>query len=190
MPFALPEYDAAFARFMGEAMHELAAARDPLLSQIDVEEGPGAIGSVIQDQEGRDVEIEPASLEADLTMVVPAVRDGDIDALVIQLDSAAEQLREGMARTLFGALNVITNATGNVLEAKGPPTFESIYEGLEKMEWSLTDDDDLSMPTIVLSPEAMAALPPETDEQRALMEQLRQRKLRELLARRRRRRLS
>jgi hypothetical protein len=95
-----------------------------------------------------------------------------------------------MKGMLFGTLNTVTEATGNVVDAKGRPTFETIYEMLDKVDWGLTDDDKLSMPTLVMNPTDVERLPELTDDQQAKLEELQERKLNELLARRRRRRLS
>jgi hypothetical protein len=190
MPFALQEYDHAFANFIGEAIRELGRARDPILKDIELEESAGALGSMIQDQEGQDVELEPGSATTDFLMDVNAVRDGDIANLVIQIDAGAEQYRESLLKMLFGTLNTVTDATGNVVSGEGKSTFDAVYEALDRREWSLTDDDELAMPQIYMHPDAFAKVPPPTQEQLEKLEELQQRKLNELLARRRRRRLS
>jgi hypothetical protein len=170
MAFALPEYDNAFSLFVSEAMNELARVGDPLLEQIEVEERPGAPGSTFQDADGQDVDPEPGSVSADLVMDVNAVRDGDIDALVLQITLGANQLRDGLARILFGTLSTVTEATGNVVDAKGKPSFDSIYEMLDKIESGLTDDDKLSMPRSVMNPSDDEKLPELTEQQRAKLQ--------------------
>jgi len=53
--FQLQEYEAAFAEFFSDAIHELARTHDPLLAEIEWEQSPGTTASVIQDQAGEDV---------------------------------------------------------------------------------------------------------------------------------------
>ena len=84
----------------------------------------------------------------------------------------------------------MTTATGNTIDAGGAFTFEKFYEMLEMIEWTLDDDDELSHPSLVMHPEMADKLPEITPEQRARLDALKQRKHEELLARRRRRRLS
>jgi hypothetical protein len=61
---------------------------------------------------------------------------------------------------------------------------------LDTIEWSLTDDDELSLPTIVGGPDVLKRLEDVTEEERASLDELMRSKHEELLARRRRRRLS
>ena len=62
---------------------------------------------------------------------------------------------------------------------------------LEKLEWSLDEDDQLVRPEIMMHPDAFKNLPSEpTPEEQAKLDELERRKHEELLARRRRRRLS
>jgi hypothetical protein len=61
---------------------------------------------------------------------------------------------------------------------------------LDKMEWQLDENDELSTPSIVMHPDTVSKLPQATPEQVKMIKELKARKLEELLARRRRRRLS
>lgn len=188
MPFKLSDYDRAFGLFMQDSLRELAVAGDPILSQIPFEKSTGPLGSVIQDQEGRDVDLPPGAIVSETTMSLDAVREGDVETFVIELDKASAQVRDGYARGLFSALRSVTSATGNVTRANGPLTFEVMYEMLDRREWTLTEDDELSMPSFVGAPGTRSLQL--TPEQGARLAALHERKLRELLARRRRRRLS
>lgn len=171
-------------------MQELARVGHPILEQIEIVESPGALGSVFEDDEGADVDLEPARLTANLTLDVDDVREGDPWKLLLQIVTAANELRDAQLRTLLGTLNVVTEATGNVVNAQGRPTFEAVYEMLDTIEYGLTDDDKLSLPTMWVHPDTLAKLPAFTDEQQQQIADLQERKLNDLLARRRRRRLS
>jgi hypothetical protein len=91
---------------------------------------------------------------------------------------------------LIENLSDLTEHTGNVVKGSGVPTFELFYEALNSMEWSLTDEGELSLPHILMNPGMMEKLLEWTPEQEAAMDDLRRRKKEELLARRRRQRLS
>jgi hypothetical protein len=190
MPFKLPEYDDAFGRFFMEAAHELALAREPLLAQISFERSPGALGSVIEDEQGNDVDLPPGSMESEGSMRVDAIRDGDLDEFLVAVDALSEAIADGYMRHLVGTIDVVTSATGNIVDASGRPNYEAFMEALEALEWSLTDDDKLAMPSLIMNPAHVDKFPPLTDEQKRRLEELQERKLKELLAARRSRRLS
>jgi hypothetical protein len=189
VPFNVPEYESAFRTFFGEAIHEVAIARDPLLSEIPFEQSPGALGSVIQDRDGNDVDLVTEPISTEFRMSRNSAIQGDVEALLLLVDSLSEGLAKGLAESIFGSLDTVTAATGNVVDAAGKPTVEAIIETLETIELGLTEDDELSLPTIYMSPSAMEKLPPPTPEQNARIEELKKERLEELLARRRHRRL-
>lgn len=194
MPFALYEYEDAFSRFFGQTVRALARARSPLLSEMQVREVSGTLGTRVRSREGMDVELEPAGIEMDVTADLNAVRAGDLTPLQVQLDSAADQLAEGLVAFFVEGMNKVTEGTGNVVDAEGrAASFELIYEMLEKIEFSLDENDELVMPSLLMHPsqlEKLKKLGPLTPEQERSMAELKQRKREEALARRRRRRLS
>ncbi len=118
------------------------------------------------------------------------LRSADIEKFGRQLGAAAEQLAGDMVKHIIGSVDKLTHATGNVVDAKGRPAFDALYEMLDKIEWGLTDDDELSMPTLVGGSDALSKLPELNEEQQAALDDLLRRKHEELLAQRRRRRLS
>ena len=189
MPFDVPEYEQAFQTFFGEAIHEVAAVRDPLIAEIPFEQSPGAMGSVIQDQEGNDVELVPDSISTEVAISRNDVIAGNIEPLLLLIDSVSEALSKGMAERLFDSLGTVTEATGNVVDAKGKSVYDAMIEMMETIELSLDDDDKLSLPSVYMNPKTMENLPTPTPEQEARMEELKKEKLEELLARRRSRRL-
>ncbi len=191
MPFKVPEYDSAFRSFFGEAVHELAAARSGLVSEMPIEESPGALGSVIQDREGNDVDLSSKAVQMEITLDANDVRDGDPEALLLLIDSVSEQLSGGLDRSMLGFLEKVTDATGNVVDAGGKKfSFELYMEMLEKVELGLTEDGELSIPTLVIHPNQAAKVEPLTPEQQERPQNFKEEKLEELLARRRSSRLS
>ena len=122
MPFALYEYEDAFSRFFGQTVRALARARSPLLSEMQVREVSGTLGTRVRSREGMDVELEPAGIEMDVTADLNAVRAGDLTPLQVQLDSAADQLAEGLVGFFVEGMNKVTEAraTSSMLKAGRP----------------------------------------------------------------------
>jgi hypothetical protein len=191
MPFALPDYDLACAHVVSDVTQAIARAGNPVLSQIKVVPMTGTVSSVVETrgEVALDLPAEPVGFE--LGVKAGDVRDGNFEALQVKLVEASDGYAEQLAKMLYGNLDKITTATGNTFDAGGrPPTFEMVYEMLDKIEWTLDENDELSAPSLVMSPEAAAKFPQATPEQEKMIEELKARKLEELLAQRRRRRLS
>jgi hypothetical protein len=193
MPFVLPEYDVPFERFVHEAVSELARQRSPLLAQIPRETVSGASGSVVDQRDGDPLELTSEPVEYGYSMNAEAVREGDFDAFMVQLDSASDELAEGLVGLLVSSMTKITDYTGQKVDAGGEFSVEVVYEAYEQMEWALGDDGEICIPQMVMHPDLakrVAELPPQTDEQKVRFEALKARKNEEALARRRSRRLS
>ncbi len=194
MPFALYEYDAAFTAVFDETVGILARGRSPMLSQIRFAKTSGPLGSRVRTRDGMDVELEPGETTAEITTDLRAVRAGDYTALYCDFDKASEDMAKGLVGLLVQSMSAVTEATGNVTDVGGRPlSFEVIYEMLEKMEFSLDENDELVLPAIFVNPDTakkFESLPPATPQQEEKMDALKERKRQEALARRRRRRLS
>src|SRR5690349_16808507 len=136
MPFALPEYDVAFARFIGDVVRELARARDPLLAMVRFEETSMALGTRIQDREGADVDLPGTTTEFEMSTGVADVRNGNLEPLTVQADRAADEYARQLVKHFVSTMDKVTEATGNVVDAGGKPmTFDKFYEMLDQMEW-------------------------------------------------------
>jgi hypothetical protein len=191
VPFALPEYDLACAQVISDVTKSMARASDPVLSQIKVVPMKSTVSSVVETrgEVALDLPAEPIGFE--LGVKAEDVRDGNVEALQMRLVEAADGYAKQLAKMLYGSLDEISTATGNTLDAGGrPPTFEMLYEMLDKIEWTLDENDELSTPNLVMHPDTASKLPQPTTEQVKMIEELKARKLEELLAKRRRRRLS
>lgn len=190
MPFALPEYESAFTTFMAATVQGLARSRSAILSVIEVEEQRSTVASRIRDRHGLDVELPEQTAGFAMTIDAGAVRATDVEAFVLEADRASEALEEDLSSMLFGTMNTITEATGNVVTSSGGLSFDAFYDALDRMEWSLTDDGELSLPSVIMHPDDLKNVPEPTGEQLEKIEALKRRKHEELLARRRHRRLS
>jgi hypothetical protein len=190
MPFQLPEYDQAFASFVHEGVTALARARSPMLAQTRRETSPGTGGSVVEMRGGDRLEMPMKPIEYGLTMSVDAIRVGDFGALITEYDRASDELARQLVAMLVGAMEEVTDHTGQVVRSSDPVSFDAIYEGLDRMEWSLKPNGDLALPNIFMHPDAakkLEQLLPLTPEQEAKLDALKARKHEELLARRNRR---
>jgi hypothetical protein len=191
--FRLPDYDAPFRSFVNRAIHELARAKDPLLSQIRTEEVE-EVGTSRVTGELETVELPPVSAQLDISFEVDDLVAGASDNVIAMLDGVAEQHLRQVMPAFFESISRITDATGNRIEAKGEPfSPELLLEALEKIEWSFDENDEPIMPTLVVHPtlaEKIAQLPPLTPEQEKAFSDQKERKRDEYRARKRRRKLS
>lgn len=190
IPFELPEYDRAFAEFVFEVAHALVLAKSRLLRQIPSMSAPGSASSVVDARDFEQLDLPAQPVGFGVLIDLRAVRDGNFEPLIVSLNEGSDELAHNIMSLLVGTMDRVTEATGNVVRTSGEITFESIYQALDRMEWTLTDDDELSLPTIAMHPDTVKKLPVLTPEQERALEELKDRKLEELLARRRRRRLS
>jgi hypothetical protein len=194
MPFALYEYDAAFGRFFSQTMRVLAQAYSPLLAEMRFIEMPGTVGSRVRDRQGMDIVLDPGKISTEVTSDLKAVRAGDYERLYEAMHESADSMAEQLVGYFVEGMGKVTEGTGNVTDAGGRPFgFDVLYETLEKLEFSVDENDELVMPSLVMHPtqaEKLRDLPPLTDEQQRKLDELKERKREEALARRRRRRLS
>jgi hypothetical protein len=191
MPFALPDYDLACALVISHVTKDIARASDPVLSQIKVVPMKSTVSSVVETRDDMALDLPAEPIGFELGVKAEDVRDGNFEALQVKLVEAAEGYAEQLSKMLYGSLDKITTATGNTTDAEGQPfSFEMLYETLDKIEWTLDENDELSTPSLVMHPDMASKLPQPTPEQVKMIEELKARKLEELLARRRRRRLS
>jgi hypothetical protein len=194
MPFALHEYETAFGRFFSQTMRVLAQAHSPLLAQMRFDEMPGTVGSRVRDRQGMDIVLDPGKTSTAVTSDLRAVRDADYEQLYQAMFERADAMAEQLVGYFVESIGKVTEGTGNVVDAGGRPFgFEVLYETLEKLELSVDEKGELVMPSLVINPadaEKLRDLPPLTDEQQRMLDELKERKREEALARRRRRRLS
>lgn len=190
--FQLPEYDGAFARFLYTTANELARAQHPLLAQIRTETTESGASSVVDARDHEQLDLPSELVGFEMKWDRDDMVASNFDVLILGLDAASNELGEGLMSMVLKTVSAVTQSTGNVVDAGGKKfSFELLVETLEKIEWSLDDDDELVMPSIVMHPDQMKKLPSEaTPEEQAILDDLHRRKREELLAKRRSRRLS
>ena len=192
MSFHLHEYDVAFADFLYTTANELARAQHPLLAQMRTETTESGASSVVDSRGSEQLDLPSELIGFEMRWDRDDVVAGNFEALLLVLDSAANELGEKLVAKFVKTVSSVTESTGNVIHAEGKKfSFEMLVEMLETIEWSLDDDDELSMPSLLAHPDLLKNLPSEaTPEQQAILDDLHHRKEEELLAKRRRRRLS
>jgi hypothetical protein len=192
MSFQLTEYDKAFAKFLYTTANALARAQHPLLAQMRTETTESGASSVVDARDREQLDLPSELIGFEMRWDRVDVEAGNFEALLLVLDSASNDLGEKLIAQFVKTLSSVTESTGNVLHAEGKKfSFEMFVEMLEQIEWSLDDDDELSMPSLLMHPDQAKNLPSgATPEQQATLEDLKLRKKEELLAKRRRRRLS
>ncbi|WP_022929176.1 hypothetical protein [Patulibacter americanus] len=190
MPFATWELDAAFTHFVNDTLYALARARSPLLAGMGQMQTASTVSSVVSGHDGAELSLPETPVGASMTLDLEAVRTANFEQLTLELDSAAEELGKGLVELFVDTIGKVTDFTGNTIKSKGGLTFESYVEMLERIEWSLDEDDQLVKPSLVVHPDTAKKFPQGTAEQLQTIRDLEDRKHRELLARRRRRRLS
>jgi hypothetical protein len=191
MPFALPDYNLACGQVLARVTKDIARESDPVLSQIQVVPVHSTVSTVVETREDITLDLPAEPIGFGLGVKAEDVRGGNFEALQVKLVEASDEYADQLSKMLYGSLDKITTATGNTFDAEGQPfTFEMLYEMLDKVEWKLDEDDELSKPTLVMNPAMEAKLPRLTPDQGKMIENLKARKLEELRARRRRRRLS
>jgi hypothetical protein len=163
-----------------------------ILGEMRTETAEGGASSVVDSRDAEQLDLSSELVGFELRWDRDDLLSGRSDALLLQLDAAGNELGEKMMGQFVKSLGAVTESTGNKVDAGGKKfSFELLVEMLEKIEWSLDDDDELVMPSIVMHPNQMKNLPSEaTPEQEAIMDDLKRRKREELLAQRRSRRLS
>jgi hypothetical protein len=169
MPFALHEYDAAFGRFFSETMRVLAHAQSPLLAQMRFVEMPGTVGSRVRDRQGMDIVLDPGKTSTEVISDLKAVCDGDYEQLYEAMFESADAMAEQLVGYFVESMGKVTEGTGNMVDAGGRPFgFEVFYETLAKLDFSVDENDELVMPSLVMNPadaEKLRDLPALTDEQ-------------------------
>lgn len=121
------------------------------------------------------------------------IRNSNLEAHTEILMSLVEQLIVGLSRSFFLGIQEITDATGQVLDAKGSPfTFDTILDMLEKMPVEFDGEGEPKLPTIVMHPKLFESVRELkiTEEQRQRQEEILGRKKEEFYAQKRTRRLS
>ena len=192
--FSLHEYEGSFTQLAGKTVRELMAKKDPIL---------GSVKSVLSEQipivqntmpSGEVVEGKPMRTELRFALEIDDIVAGDLDKLAAALDATATDGLKQVMPKFFERIGELTNAVGNTVDARGQPlTFELLLQGFERVQVDFDEEGNPILPKLVVGPEMYAAfqkLPPPTEEQQKLWDEMIERKRREFNDNRRHRKLS
>lgn len=190
--FALWEYAVAEARFIGAAVDALARTRDGFYGQIEREPVSRVQTTQITTDEGLVVEQPTVAVRYHITVHPDDLISGRIDRFVASLDEAADEMLDGVMPQFYEYLSKITEATGNVVDGKDRPFFDTFYEMIEKVEM-VFDEQGNHNHVLVVHPDTWRVMQEKaqefTPEQQQKLDDLFKRKREEADARRRHRRI-
>jgi hypothetical protein len=193
-PFALPEYERAQFEFLNLAVKGLMKTKSSVFAQIREAE-PVENLPVTQNTmpSGETVESEPLMIKTKVEIRLDDIRSRNLDALGERVDAIAEERIALVMKHFYEMFTRTCQAAGTATEVLGSPlTFESYFQGFSKIELRFDKDGQPMMPQMVVSPEmakAMTALPPWTDAQQKIWDDMIERKRQEFFANRRHRKL-
>lgn len=180
----------AYIQFNTNVLHGSVKA-DPLLGRIRTRRGchSGKNRHVIDNKQ---VDTEGVEFAVSILFDLEDVRNGVIESHTKQISELVLANRKSIAKMMFGHIDQMTEATGNIV--KGPElTMDLIIDLIEKSEWEFDKNGNhiKGNQAFVFSPEVEPIISQlvETDEHRARMEEIEQRKYEEWKLTRRQRRL-
>jgi hypothetical protein len=163
---------------------------DPLLGRINVERDihPGGI----RYQEGsKELITEKTQIGAKIEINNDALINYDIANFSEQLANFAFEFLKSMFKSFIQTMEKITAFSGNVTKSQGKDfSWDSIIDGLEKVEIQFDEDGMAKFPELFLSPEVFDKIKQPTPEQEERLEQILQEKKIKYYAKKCSRRLS
>jgi hypothetical protein len=190
--FDLSEYRGAFGIFFRGAVNALMRAKDPVLRQIKVETKEHLPTYRVTATTGETVEFETIKSEMRFTLHLPDIVNSNFEALVLNLDDAADQGLKNLMPQVFAYLSRVCAATGNVVDGQGQPfSFDLVLDVLDKIQIDFDEAGNPEMPTMVLSPDLFEKIKmrPPTQEQVKRRDEIIKRKREEFDAQRRTRKI-
>jgi hypothetical protein len=192
--FATDEYERELKAFIGTAISQLMWKKDPVLGLIRSEERSRVSHTRLTMRSGQVVENAPITTEMTFAVETQDVIAGRTDTLLVAVDNMADQGLAQLMPRVFGDLQRVCEASGNVVGGAGQgPSHDLIIKTLAALELDFDEHGNLIYPTMICSPTILAkfaALPPPTPEQEQALAALIERKREEFYARRRHRQLS
>lgn len=170
------------------------AAKDPVWGMLPRAE-PTETVPVTQNTmpSGEVVQSNPVQMAAKVVLKYDDIRSCDVEELIVQIDSAAEQNLAVVMPHFFDLVARMSKAAGTAMDCGGKPfTFETYLASLENLELGFDRDGNPEWPSLIVGPEMakyLQSLPPPTPEQQKRLADLIERKRRDHDARRRHRKL-
>jgi hypothetical protein len=185
------EYTAACTLWFSDTVQDVGRGLDDFYAQISWQRVESVPNSVVSISEAEEMVIHSESISADAVSSAQSIIDGDFADIHDNVVTVAEQLVRQTLKNFFGAINAITNRTGNSVEAGGD-AIEGLLEALDKTDIRF-DANGNPIIQIVTSPEVFDRISPRleaaTPDQRRRFKEILDRKKAQFLASRRARRL-
>ena len=148
--FDLSEYRGAFGIFFHGAVNALMRAKDPVLREIKTETKEHLPIHRVTATTGETVECETIKSEMSFTLHLPDIVNSNVEALILNLDDAADQGLKSLMPQVFAYLSRVCAATGNVVDGKGQPiSFDHVLDVLDKIQIDFDIAGNPEMPTMV-----------------------------------------
>lgn len=136
---AIPAYDLAIYNFMSSVMDGMIGA-EPMLGQIQVRV-TGHAGPT-RNVPGPDPVDHPlTTFQEAIVIHADVVRGSDVESFVAALADLAAKYEEAMGKTLIQTLTDVTEAVGNVVDARGlPMSWDHVLDALERTEVTFDEE--------------------------------------------------
>lgn len=145
-----PDYEDAYWGFVSEVLNGF-DREDDLLSRFrfEITQRSGPIRTL---QHGVTVDIEMTEMSADWALSFEDMRNCNVDAITASMFDLAQQRIEAITYNILQALHTVTEATGQVFDARGAPiSIDMVLDMLETMEVSFNEDGKCDL--VFLAPE-------------------------------------
>jgi len=148
----LSEYDEGFLKFIGHAIHQLAKEKDPVLKMIRSESVP-TIGPMLSPC-GQDLmPSEPFEVKTNFSLSREAILSSNLGAVVVAINSSAEQEVKIIAPKLFETFEKGCDASGQSFDYGGKPfTVDDLLDVIEHIEYDFDEDGKPSEKMLVMGP--------------------------------------
>lgn len=138
-------------QYLNRAVFDLRRKADPVLGNIQFVESEheGPIRSV-----GGENPFDARQREHVIQSSIPikAIEALDFSAYVAYLNNNAEQALQALGSTFVQGVKALTAHVGNSVDSAGKSLFESLKEGLLKLDFDFDEDGKLNLPTLHIPP--------------------------------------
>jgi hypothetical protein len=189
--FDTPAYQKSMAEFAQSVVNGLADIH-PVVGQLRRQ--PTAHAGPTRNVAGPEpLDHSMFRLEQQVAIPDDVIRQSLLDDYGSSLIDIGAQFCEQLTERFVQQMSEVTDAAGNAISAEGRPlSYDLILDALEQVEIDFDEDGNPRMPSVMISPQALALLAriPSTDEQRRRYEEIMTRKKAAHDAQKRHRRLS
>ena len=153
---AIPAYDLAMHAFMSSVFDGMIGV-EPMLGQIQMRI-TGHAGPT-RNVPGPDPVDHPLTTFREMLVIhADVIRESDVESFVAALTELATRYEEAMGTTLVRTLSDVTEAVGNVVDARGLPlSWDQVLDALEMTEFTF-DEEGRPEKRFLMNPETAKQL--------------------------------